>query len=93
MRLFRLLGDAATDLGLPDLSMDEPWAVGGGGGGAGGVPSSSSLPRFLAPRHDADAMPPIPAVMPGVDHVDAPCVLLSLGGMSGAGARRTHLNP
>ena len=37
-------------------------------------------------------MPPIPAVMPGVDHVDAPCVLLSLGGMSGAGARRANPN-
>ena len=50
-------------------------------------PSAHASLCLFAPRHDADAMPPILAVMPGVDHVDAPCVLLSLGGMSGAGAQ------
>ena len=81
LRALRLLGDAAADLGLPNQDMGEPWTL--GADGVRGVPSSA--PRFLAPRHDADAMPPIPAVMPGVDHVDAPCVLLSLGAMSSAG--------
>lgn len=91
VRARRLLDGVQGELGpLPEL---------GGPGGHGGMArpppgwdaGSAAAPapllhaRFVVAPEHADAMPPIPAVMPGVDLP----ALLPLRGMSTAGAART----
>lgn len=76
--LHRILGEVGSEVSFPDIDLSGTWDMGMQGN-----------PHFFAPQF-VDEMPPIPALMPGVD-LSATGTMLPLNDMTVAGEQYFHL--